>query len=73
MANKKKNPPEDFDINELSVKERMKYEVAMELGLYDKVLEQGWKALSSKETGRIGGIVSRRQKNEEKEEVNAGG
>ncbi len=62
MANKKKNPPEDFCLEELSNEERMKYEVAKELGLYDKVLNEGWRSLSAKETGRIGGIVSRRNR-----------
>lgn len=62
MANKKKNPPEDFCLEDLSNEERMKYEVAKELGLYDKVLKEGWRSLSAKETGRIGGIVSRRSR-----------
>lgn len=62
MAKNKKNPPEDFKFEELNDEERLKYEVAMELGLYDKVIDSGWKSLSAKETGRIGGIVSRRRK-----------
>ena len=37
----------------------------MELGLYDRVLEKGWRSLSAKETGKIGGIVSRRRNKEE--------
>jgi small acid-soluble spore protein F (minor alpha/beta-type SASP) len=40
----------------------LKWEVAEELGLTDKVLSQGWKSLSAKESGRIGGIVSNRKK-----------
>ena len=47
--------------------ERMKYEIAQELGLLDQVLEEGWKTLSAKETGRIGGIMNRRRKQKEKE------
>ena len=39
---------------------KLKYEIAEELGLLDKVLEDGWKALSSKETGRIGGLITRK-------------
>ncbi len=62
MAKTKKNPPEDFKMEDLSKEEQLKYEVAMELGLYDKVCENGWKSLTSRETGRIGGIVSRRKK-----------
>ena len=39
--------------------DRMKYEIAEELGLLEKVRKGGWKALSSRETGQIGGMVSR--------------
>jgi len=38
--------------------ELLKYEVAEELGLIDKVKQFGWKSLSAKETGRIGGLVT---------------
>lgn len=65
MASDKKNPPEDFCFEELSDEERLKYEVAMELGLYDQVIEKGWRSLSAKETGKIGGIVSRRRNKED--------
>ena len=37
-------------------------EIAEELGLLDQVLEEGWKSLSSKETGRIGGLMTRRRR-----------
>lgn len=47
---------------ELPEAERLKYEVAKELGLLDTVREVGWKGLSSKDTGKIGGIVSKRRK-----------
>ena len=49
------------DIQALEAEERVKYEVAEELGLLDKVLESGWKSLSSKETGKIGGIISKKR------------
>ena len=35
------------DIPNLETSERVKYEIAEELGLLDKVLEDGWKSLSS--------------------------
>lgn len=60
MEEKKKIRRED--IPDLDEKERRKYEVAEELGLLDKVLEEGWRSLSSKETGRIGGIISKKGK-----------
>ena len=56
MAKKKIN------INALSAEEKMKYEIAEELGLLDKVLNEGWRSLSSKETGRIGGLVSKKRR-----------
>ena len=40
----------------------MKYEIAEELGLLDRVLENGWRTLTAKETGRIGGLVSKKRK-----------
>lgn len=53
---------EKIDLQSLDEMERMKYEVAEELGLLDQVLEEGWKSLSSKETGRIGGLVARKKR-----------
>lgn len=49
------------DILIMEEKDRMKYEIAEELGLLDQVLEEGWKSLSSKETGRIGGLMTKRR------------
>ena len=40
----------------------MKYEIAEELGLLEKVNSTGWKSLTSKESGRIGGIMTRRRR-----------
>lgn len=62
MTGKKKQPIRLEDIAKMEEKERRKYEIAEELGLLDKVLESGWKSLSSKETGRIGGIISKKRK-----------
>ena len=42
--------------------DKLKYEIASELGLLDKVIKFGWKSLSAKETGRIGGMISKRKK-----------
>ena len=33
--------------------------------MLDKVLEGGWKSLSAKETGRIGGLVAGKRKENE--------
>ena len=51
---KKDKPLTDNDI--------MKYEIADELGLLDKVDEKGWAGLTAKEAGRIGGILTSRKK-----------
>ena len=44
------------------LREKLKYEIAYELGLSDKVDECGWSGLTAEETGRIGGIMTRRKK-----------
>ena len=61
MAKKKEKK---IDLNHLEPEEKLKYEVAEELGLLDRVLSQGWKSLTSKETGRIGGLVTKKKKQE---------
>ncbi len=42
--------------------ERLKYEIAEELGLLEKVKEGGWRSLTAKETGRIGGLITKKRK-----------
>ena len=42
--------------------EDLKIEIAKELGLWNKVKEDGWAGLSAVDSGRIGGIFSRRKK-----------
>ena len=63
-----KNKKEIPDLNSLTREEKMKYESAEELGLLDRVMEEGWKTLSAKETGRIGGLVTRRKREERRTE-----
>ena len=36
--------------------------IAQELGLDEKVLQKGWKSLTSKESGRIGGMITGRKR-----------
>lgn len=50
--------------------ELLKYEIAKELGLYDKVLNNGWKSLSAKETGRIGGLITKKKREYSKQPNN---
>ena len=40
----------------------MKYEIASELGYLDKVLTSGWQSLTAKESGRIGGLITKRKR-----------
>ena len=49
---------------ELLPEVRMKYEIAEEMGLLDRVLSDGWKSLSAKETGRIGGYDKTKKRRE---------
>lgn len=56
-----------FDM--LPEKERIKYEIAEELGLLDKVKKDGWKSLSAKESGKIGGIMTARMRSKAKEQT----
>lgn len=44
------------------LREKIKYEIAGELGLQDKVDNLGWSGLTAEETGRIGGIMTKRKK-----------
>lgn len=57
---------ESYLNGELSEEEKLKYEIAGEMGLLDRVLENGWRSLSAKETGRIGGLMTRRKKQQNK-------
>jgi len=54
----------------LSQEERLRYQVARELGLLDKLLAVGWAGLSAKDSGRIGGVVSARLRQGKKESGN---
>ncbi|MCR6546077.1 small, acid-soluble spore protein, alpha/beta type [Dehalobacterium formicoaceticum] len=42
--------------------EKMKLEIAEELGLTDKVKQEGWAGLSAAETGKIGGLMTKKLK-----------
>ena len=44
----------------------LKYEIAEELGLTDKIRSNGWKSLTSRENGKIGGILNRRLREKQK-------
>ena len=50
-----KKQDKKIDLKNLTSKDKMKYEIA-----------DGWKSLSARETGRIGGIMTRRMREAEK-------
>lgn len=61
MSKKKKlNKP--VVLEELTPEERLKYEIAEELGLGERVRTEGWRSLTSKESGRIGGMMTKRKR-----------
>ena len=59
MANKKKKI--------VTLEDKLKYEIAGELGLLDKIEQDGWGGLTAKETGRIGGLITVRKKQMKKD------
>ena len=61
---KREKEIEAFLKGELPSEEKLKYEIARELGVLDQVIERGWKSLSAKETGRIGGLMTKIRKNQ---------
>ena len=67
MARKAKAPVR-FD--DLAPEDKLKYEIADELGLLDRVMQDGWKSLTSKETGRIGGLITKKKRQDQKNDKN---
>ena len=41
--------------------EKLKYEIAAEEGLLNKLLQVGWPGLTASEAGRIGGLMAARR------------
>jgi len=60
MSKSKSKKP--FDPDNMTPDEALKLEIAEELGLKDQVMEMGWRSLSSKESGRIGGLMTKRKR-----------
>lgn len=65
MSKKKYEP---IHLEEMEPEDKLKYEIAEELGLLDKVIEGGWRSFSSKETGRIGGLMTKKRRKTDKSE-----
>ena len=64
VLEKKEN---NFRWEELSPDDRIKYEIAEEIGLLEKVKSEGWRSLSAKETGRIGGLMTKKKREMKRE------
>lgn len=62
MSQKKAKKDKPIILSEIEPEEKLKYEIAGELGLLDRVVSEGWKSLSAKETGRIGGLMTKKRK-----------
>ena len=45
-----KKQEEPIRLDRLEPEEKLKYEIAGELGLLDRILAEGWKSLTAKET-----------------------
>ena len=50
----------------ITAREKNKYRAAQQAGLLERVLEVGWAGLAAEETGRIGGLSARMNKQEKK-------
>lgn len=49
-------------MKEMTFEEKLKLEIARELGLSEKVIEGGWRSLTAKESGRIGGLMTKKKR-----------
>lgn len=70
MKKEKIEIKERKDIALLEKKEQEKWEIALELGLFDQVVQKGWKSLTARQSGRVGGIMAARHKSEKENERN---
>lgn len=74
MAQSRKKEKQDkIDPAHLKPEDKLKFEIAEELGLGDKVINGGWKSLTSKESGRIGGLITKRRREMKKEVLKENG
>ncbi len=59
---RKRKPEEKLEPDPDNPAEVLKFELAEELGLLDKVRKVGWGGLTAAESGRLGGLLTRRLK-----------
>ncbi|NMB26431.1 MAG: small, acid-soluble spore protein, alpha/beta type [Tissierellia bacterium] len=65
MKNKKQNKKKK---KKETLEDKLKYEIAEELGLMDKIDQVGWGGLTAKESGRIGGLITVRKRDMKKKD-----
>lgn len=52
---------------EPTLQDLLKYEIATDLGLSEKVDREGWGGLTAQETGRIGGMLSGKKRGKDRD------
>lgn len=62
MNKKNEKKQVTFNAEGLSPQEQLKFEIAQELGLESKVMEGGWRSLTAKESGKLGGLITKRKR-----------
>ena len=67
MPKSRQKAKDSFDPASMKPEDVLKFEIAQELGLADKVIKGGWRSLTAKERGRIGGLITKRKKELKKE------
>lgn len=53
-----------------TLEDKLKYEIAGELGFLERIDREGWGSLTAKETGKIGGLINVRKKQIQNKEKN---
>ncbi|MDO9534863.1 MAG: small, acid-soluble spore protein, alpha/beta type [Bacillota bacterium] len=67
---KEKDPEKEKEKNKMK---NMKEEIAIELGLEEEIAERGWANLTSRETGKIGGYISKKLREKKKSNTQKSG
>lgn len=68
-----KKKEDHFDPANMKPEDKLKFEIATELGLDQKVIAGGWRSLTAKESGRIGGLMTKRKKEQQKQALKDAG
>ena len=68
-----KKKEDHFDPSNMKPEDKLKFEIATELGLDQKVIAGGWRSLTAKESGRVGGLMTKRKKEQQKQALKDAG